>query len=772
MNKLIIYILRCCGLWTMLLLLAACSTTSSLPEGEKLYVGIDKISYTDYEKSPHFTTTQEEVEAALACPPNAALFGSSTYKSPFPIGLFIWNAFSDSESKMGKWITKSFGSKPILMSTVNADLRASVAQSALNAHGYFRGTVQADVVNTKNEKKQKVGYVITPGPLFTLDSIEYRNFPPEAMMLIDSTREESLLKKGAPFDVATLDGERNRITNLLRNNGYFYFHPSYASYLADTLQTPGKVQVRLQMADSIPDIALRKWYIGKRDIYLRKRFMEQLNDSSSRRSLTIHYNGKKSPIRPRVILHDLKIRPKRLFSYADYEESVSKLTSNNIFSMVDFTFSPRDTTAACDTLDLSLNCVFDKPYDTYIETNLRGKTTGFLGPQLVLGLTKKNAFKGGEVLDVNLHGSYEWQLDRDYDESGTNVNSYEYGLDASLEIPRLLLPFQPRRRRWYTLPSTLIKASTNTVNRSGFFKRRIVSGELTYLFQPKPNWRHKLSPLIVEYNYMKSATDRFYEMIENNPYLQATMEDVFIPKMKYTLTWSSPKTYRNPLYWETSISEAGNIVSLGYMIAGEKWSEQQKEMFKNPYAQFVKLETDITKTWTLNEGMSLVGHLNGGVLFTYGNSYYAPYTEQFYVGGANSIRAFPVRSIGPGRFRSEEKRWRYVEETGDVKFQANLEWRMRIWGNLHGAVFLDAGNVWLLHEDDYREDALLKMNNFFRQMAVGTGVGVRYDLDYFVIRLDWGFGLHVPYQTDRSGWFNIPSFKQGNSLHLAIGYPF
>ena len=170
--------------------------------------------------------------------------------------------------------------------------------------------------------------------------------------------------------------------------------------------------------------------------------------------------------------------------------------------------------------------------------------------------------------------------------------------------------------------------------------------------------------------------------------------------------------------------------------------------------------------------MSLVGHLNGGVLFTYGNSYYAPYTEQFYVGGANSIRAFPVRSIGPGRFRSEEKRWRYVEETGDVKFQANLEWRMRIWGNLHGAVFLDAGNVWLLHEDDYREDALLKMNNFFRQMAVGTGVGVRYDLDYFVIRLDWGFGLHVPYQTDRSGWFNIPSFKQGNSLHLAIGYPF
>ncbi len=756
----------------LLLVISACSTTSSLPEQEKLYVGIDKITYADYEKNDHFVATQEEVEAALSCPPNGALFGSSKYKSPFPIGLYLWNAFSNSDSKFSKWITKSFASKPILMSTVSPELRASVAQSTLVSHGYFRGTVESSEVDTKNEKKQKIGYKVTPGHLFTIDSIEYRNFPPEAMLLIDSTKQESLLHKNDPFDVSALDGERNRVANLLRNNGYFYFHPSYSSYLADTINVPGKVWVRLQMADSIPEIALHKWYIGKRDIFLKKTFMEQVPDTITRRNLTVHFNGKKPPLRTRVILRDLKLRSRRLFSYSDYEESVNKLTSNDIFSMVDFKFTPRDTTLYCDTLDLTLNCVFDKPYDSYIETNLRGKTTGFLGPQLVLGFSKKNAFKGGEVVDVNLHGSYEWQLDRDYKEPGTNVNSYEYGLDASITLPRLLLPFQLARRRWYTQPSTLIKASSNTVNRSGYFKRRIVSGEFTYLFQPKPNWRHKYSPLIVEYNYLKSGTERFYEMMEENPYLFITMQDVFIPKMKYTLSWSSPKTYRNPLYWETSISEAGNLVSLGYMIAGNKWTEKQKEMFKNPYAQFLKLETELTKTWTLNDGMQLVGHLNGGVLFSYGNSDYAPYTEQFYVGGANSIRAFSVRSLGPGRYRSMEKRWRYVEETGDVKFQANLEWRMRIWGSLNGAVFLDTGNVWLLNEEDYRKDSKFQMKNFLDQMAVGTGLGLRYDLDYFVIRLDWGFGLHVPYKTDHSGWFNIPSFKEGNSLHFAIGYPF
>ena len=792
-----IHIHVCVSLVMTAALFAACSTTSSVPEGDQLYTGIDKIKYEGYERSDHFTTTQEEIEAALACEPNGSLFGSSSYRSPFPISLWIYNRYADSESKFAKWMTKSFGKAPVLMSNVNPGLRASVAQSTLQAHGYFNGWVESKEVPTSNPKKGKLAYKVYMGPLYTLDTITYENFPHDAKLLIDSAATEAKIHPGDPFDVSTLDAERSRIATLFRDNGYFYYQPSYASYLADTFAVPGKVQLRMQMADSLPTQALRQWYIGKVDIYLRKSYLRQIEDSIKRRRYTIHFSGSHPPIRPGVILRDLKLRAGQLYNYTDYLESANKLAANELFSRVDFTFTPRDTSATCDTLDLRLNCTFDRPYDFYIESNLKGKTSGFLGPQLVVGLTKRNAFRGGEKLDINLHGSYEWQTGHAFDSSDSEINSYEYGGDASIELPRLFNPFSKRtwfptkslqqstqtrrdangnpvRRRRYLLQSTLIKASTNVVNRSGYFKRHIVSGELTYKMQKSPQWMHQFTPLMVEYNYLKNGTEKFFEMLTEHPYLMASMMDMFIPKMKYTVMFSSPARYRNPIFWETSVSEAGNLLSLAYMANGKKWDEHYKELFKNPYAQFLKIETNFTKTWSVSEDSKLVGHLNAGVIWSYGNSEYAPYTEQFWVGGANSVRAFTVRSIGPGNFRSQERRWRYIEQVGDIKFQANLEYRPRLFGNLYGALFLDAGNVWNFDEwydeDDYDTD--FKPSHIFKQMALGTGIGFRYDLDFFVVRLDWGIGLHVPYETGKNGFYNIRKFSDGQSIHLAIGYPF
>ena len=178
------------------------------------------------------------------------------------------------------------------------------------------------------------------------------------------------------------------------------------------------------------------------------------------------------------------------------------------------------------------------------------------------------------------------------------------------------------------------------------------------------------------------------------------------------------------------------------------------------------------KTWTLSEHSQVVGHLNAGIVYSFGNSESVPYIEQFYVGGANSIRAFNVRTIGPGGFVNQNRRFSYMDQTGDVKFVANLEYRTRLFGNLNGAVFIDMGNVWTVHKDDFRNDTQLKFSKVFDQLAIGTGVGLRYDLDYFVLRLDWGFGLHLPYDTGKSGFYNIPSFRDGQSIHLAVGYPF
>ena len=804
-------------------LMAACSTTKNIPDDDQLFVGLSKIEYENYEKSDNLETAKEEVEAALATAPNGALFGSSYYRTPFPYGLWVWNAFSGKDDKFSRWMTDAFGKKPVLMSWVNPELRASVAQSLLRNYGYFQAKVNHTVIPQHNPKKSKIGYQINLGPLMTIDTVAYVGFPIEADSLIQATREESLLTQGAPFTVSSLDAERMRISTLFRNNGYYFYQPSYASYLADTVNTSlNKASLRLQMAEDIPDEAQRKWYMGNVTVNLRKTFMQELTDSVRRRSFTIHFNGSKPPLRTRVIMGAMKLRHRQPYSYDKYLQTASAINTMGLFSMVDFQFTPRPRTeeeefpvlgndssflvprssflaprpSVQDTLDLTLNCVFERPYDFYIESNFIKRTIGRLGPELKMGITKRNAFHGAEKLDINVHGSYEWQTHS----SANDMNSYEYGVDASIEFPRIVAPFfggnrtsrrtvtladgttrRVPRRRYYATPTTLAKVSSDIVRRPGYYKMHIVGGEWTYRWQPSANSRHEFSPLTVKYQFMNSHTDKFDEIVTANPYLLATMSDYFIPQMRYTYTYNSPTTLRNPIYWTVTLSESGNISSVGYMAFGRQWNERGKKMFKNPYSQFVKMETDFTKTWTLSTHSSLVGHLGGGVVYSYANSEATPFSELFYVGGANSVRAFPIRGIGPGDFPGlDNPQASYLFQNGDVKFLANLEYRQRLFGNLHGALFLDAGNVWNIDQlklDNDELDNLLintkfKLKSIFNQVAVGTGVGIRYDLDFLILRLDWGIGLHVPYKTEKSGFFNLDSFHRYQTLHFAIGYPF
>lgn len=764
-------------LWLLaVLMLVSCSTTSGLPEGDQLFAGLKKIKYEDYEKNTHFAETKTEVEAALATEPNGSLFGSSYYRSPFPVSLWIWNGFQGREGVVSKWIARSFGQPPVLMSWVNPELRAQVAQSVLRSNGYFRSQVKSEVVPMKNPKEAKIAYTAHLNQLFTLDTVSYVNFPPAADSLLRATIDEAKIRQGDAFSAGQLDAERTRVSTLFRNNGYYYYQPGYTSYLADTVAVPGKVRLRLQLADSLPDNVMRKWYVGKIRLELRKNFMEQLRDSVDRRYFSMFYNGRRSPIRPGIVLRNLKLRPRKLFSYDDYVESANAISGDGLFSMVDFKFTPRAANPSSanpqpsDTLDLTLSCVFDKPYDFYIESNVTGKTSGWLGPGLVVGLTKRNAFRGGEKFDLTLHGSYEWQTGSGGDGVKTRVNSYEYGVDASLEIPRLVVPLL-KRRRFFTTPTTLLHVSSDVINRARYFKRHVVSGELSYTFQTTPTMMHQFTPLSLQYNYMTSHTATFEQLMQNSPYLQVSMKDQFIPKMRYVLLYSSPKGTRHPLYWQTAVSEASNLLSLGYVVAGKHWKEKDKSMFKNPYAQFVKLESEFRKTWQLSEHAQLVAHADAGVIYAYGNSTFAPYTEQFYVGGANSIRAFTVRSVGPGSYVSTADRSSYLDQTGDVKFLLNLEYRPRLFGNLHGAVFLDAGNVWALREDADRPGAKFVLRNVPKELALGTGFGLRYDLDFFVIRLDWGLGIHNP-SSPKHGFYNIRKFHDGHNIHLAVGYPF
>ena len=788
--------------WVLVLLLSACSMTKNIPEGDQLYTGLKKITYDEVPPDSmavalhypqNFTQAQEEIEAALAAAPNGAVFGSSYYHLPFSWRVGVWNAYHDKDSRFAKWMTKYVGKQPVLMSWVNPTLRAQVAQNVLRNHGYFSGKVDYSVLTQKNPKKARITYHVTPGRLTRMDSVGYFGFPAEADSLIRATAAEANIHKGDPFEVSRLDAERQRIGKLLRNNGYYYYQPSYASYLADTFVVDGKAQLQLRMASDIPREATHKWYIGRVSINMKKTFMEQPTDSFVGRYFTIRYSGRKPPIRPRVLMADMKLRPRQLYSYDNYVESLNKINAMGLFSMTDFTFTPRDTTAAgisSDTLDLTLNCVFDKPWDFYIETNFNARTIGRFGPELRLGVTRRNAFRGGEKIDINLHGSYEWST-----QGGKSMNNYEYGADASIEFPRIIAPFFGgnrirrdrqgriiRRRRFYTTLTTLAKLSTNIIYRPDYYKMHVVSGEWTYRWQTSAQSSHEFSPLTLKYQFMNSHTAAYDSLVKVNPYLASTMEDCFIPMMRYTYTYRSPSSLRHPIRWETTLAESGNLVSVGYLLAGRDWNELNKKLFKNPYSQFLKLESDFTKTWTFGSHSCVVGHLNAGYIWYYGNSNSIPHSEMFYVGGANSIRAFSVRGVGPGSVSTFGKHsYDYLYRNGSIKFVANLEYRQQLFGSLHGAVFLDAGNVWTApgesfegsqDTDENLRNGNLKLRNFFSELALGTGIGLRYDLDFLVLRLDWGIGLHVPYDNGRSGYFNARSFKRDQTLHFAIGYPF
>ena len=780
-------------------LLVACSTTSAIPDGEHLYTGMEKTNYSNYQPNQHFNDVKGEFDVVLATKPNASWMGSPSVRSPFPVGLWIWNAFSQDTTSFSRWLVRAFGSTPVLMNSTAPDLRVTVGENLLRKRGYFNGKITYEKLAQRNPKKMRLQYSVDMGRLWLLDSIRYVNFPPTADSLIRANLDKAIIHKGDAFDVSTLEQERKRITDLFRNNGYYYYQNNDASYLADTTLTYGLASMRLQMADSVSNRVLRKWDIGTITINLQRQFMDSLSRQSRFRDIIVNYNGSHKPLRLRTITNDLKIWPGTVYNNELVEKTQQQLNSSGVFAATNFAFTPRDTTDTCSILDMTINCVFDKPYDFYIEAYGKGKTSGRYGPEAIVGLTKRNVFRGGEKFDLRLHGSYEWSASSDDDgRDRLGLNNYEYGAEASLQFPRLVNPFAtPPRKRWareerkiaaaaekglvyvpkvprtyYTTPSTTLKASVDVLNRAKYFKRHVVSGELTYQWQPNERNSYSFSPLTLTYEYMHNVTDRYLELIDSVPYLEVSLADQFIPKMLFQYTFMSPARYKSPIKVWTTVSEASNILSAGYAVFGRHWSEKDKKLFKNPFAQFVKIDANMTKVWSLSEKSSIAAHVNVGTLWAYGNSRFAPYTEQFYVGGANSIRAFNVRQIGPGRYRSTQRRRSYVEQTGDIKFQCNVEYRPHLVGSLYGALFLDAGNVWTMHYDDGRPEGYFRVKNVLKEMALGTGVGIRYDLGYFMLRLDWGVGLHVPYETGKTGFYNISKFKDAQAFHLAIGLPF
>ena len=765
----------------LLLMGTACSTTRNLPEGEVLYTGIKDIHINRNDQSPIGEKALAEVEAAISIAPNNSFFGSTKKRIPFPFGLWIYNSFKRYEKGLGKWIFKKLAAEPVLLSTVNPDTRVKVASNLLHDYGYFNGNVTYQVDSTKNPRAIKLTYHVNMGQPYYLDSIRYQGFSPRADSMIQATYKERIIKPGDHFDVTKLNEERQRLVDLFRNNGYYYYRTDFITFLADTLMHPGYVNLKILPKASVPQEALRTYYIGNTSVYLTGYNGEQPTDSMQTRNFTVHYAGDKPGLRYGVLRKRFLYRSGEQYSQIKQNYTQEALARLGVFKFSEFRYIPRmNDSIVTDTLDVRVNATFDLPYDSELELNVTTKSTKQTGPGAIFNLSKKNFQRMGASLNLELKGSYEWQTSSTVDGESSVMNSYELGAALSLEFPRLVLPWVRNRVDPFRFPShTNFKVYAEQVNRARYFKMLSFGGTVSYSFQPKRSMKHTVTPLHLAFNTLQHRTARFDSIANANPMLFHSLDDQFIPSVTYTLTYDDTyKKKKNRIWWENSVTSAGNVTSLIYAAFGQKFSQKDKKLLGTPFAQFLKFTSEFRHLYTFSEKHQLASRIMGGVIWSYGNKTIAPYSEQFYVGGANSIRAFTIRSIGPGRFHpASSSSYSYVDETGDIKLEANLEYRFRIFsnflgGNLNGAAFLDAGNVWLLRKDEARPNAEFSLNHFFDSIALGTGVGIRYDFSFLVLRLDWGIALHVPYDTGKSGYYNIPRFKDGMGLHFAIGYPF
>lgn len=758
---------------TILLGLCACSTTKNLPKGEVLYTGIERVVLTDPEHRREADDVLGQVEEALAYPPNNAFLGSSSKRTPFPFGLWMYNTHVNKKGKLHEWLYHWLAAKPVLLSTVMPESRARAAQSLLRENGFFTGTVSHQIIPDKKDSlKARVRYRITLDEPYTLDSIVYLKMHNAGDTLLEAYHDQRLLHKGDRFSVETLEAERQRMALVMRNNGYYFFRPEYILFHADSSLRAKKVDLRVGLKQGISESLMYPWHIGKISFYLSGYDNEAPNDSMTYKNIMIHYE-KKMRLRPSVLFEQLRFAPGELYSFEKQNETQMALNRLGVFRYAEMQYTPADSSRTCDTMNIRINTSYDYPLNAQIELKATMNDNNYAGPGLTFDLTRRNMFGGGETLTASFFGSYEWQTG--YRMAGHTgvINNYELGIKSSLLFPRLVLP-RIGRRKYDFSATTRIDANISQLNRAHFFRQLVFGGSLSYEFVPNPIRRHTFTPFRLTFTKLQKTTFRFDSIVGLNPSIRQSFQDQFIPVIEYTYTLdnSSVREERSKTWWRLSLAESGNLISGAYALFGRKFNEE-KNLLGNPFSQFLKFTTELRYSHYIDRNNRIAFRIGGGAIYSYGNATKAPYSEQFYVGGANSIRAFTIRSVGPGRYAPDrDNPYAYIDQIGDIKFEANAEYRFHLLGDLDGAVFLDAGNVWLMRPDPNRPGGQLKWTSLLNDIATGTGIGFRYDMNLLVFRFDIGYALHFPFDTGRKGYFNTPSFKDALGFHLALGYPF
>jgi outer membrane protein assembly factor BamA len=753
---------RFLGQLLVVTVLQACSNTKFLPDDEILYTGIKKVVIVPQGDLQDIKGLESSVYWSAYFKPNNSFYLPKRVLPP--VRLWIYN-YMDSEKEKGfkHWIHKNFSQPPVLIRDVNLDARVKKLESELFNEGYFDAKVNYLLYyKPKNPKKASVIYqVLTPEP-YTYQSINFMRSQTNFDTIIQSSAGKSLIRAGDNYDLETVLQERDRITNAVRDSGFYNFRKEYLMFNLDTSQGLRVIDAHVTIAENLPKISYHRQYINKINVKMIAggidTTLSESFDTLRYGDMTIAYDN--LFFKPQMIQKAMYQKPGEHYRQTYHSKTQTHLSNFEVFKQINIRYD--SVKSHTDLLDMNITLTPIKKISLSAEANMVTKSSGFAGPAVVAGLQNQNVFKGGEKLNISLKAGFEWQTNT-RENTGLGFNSYELGANASLSFPRVIAPFALKSKTNVYIPQTSVNAGFEFLNRVQYYRMNSFNVSYGYSWKTGRYNQHNFAPANFNFVVLVDTTPEFSEIYKDNPSVRRSFEEQNILSIRYRYAFDNSlnKEKKHRISWESGTYVAGAFLSL---------IDENLKIFGKPYSRFVKITQDLRYYYTFQRRSVLVNRIYAGMGYPVGNTTIMPYVEQFFSGGANSVRGFVARSLGPGSYRGDTLT--YFDQTGDIKLEYNLEYRYRIGERLFGAVFLDVGNIWLVKEDELRPGSGFNQSTFYTQFAIGTGFGLRFDLDFFVIRFDLGLALRHPgYEKGKRWLFENKEIYQLNG-YLAIGYPF
>ena len=784
----------CLLLISAAIMLSSCTALKLVPEGKVLYTK-SEVKLIPSGRVRAKGKIKELLYTNINPKPNTTILGMRPT-------LWVWYKVGEPQKRGLKMFLKNkIGQAPVYMSDVDPDKTADLLAGHLKNNGYFQSRVESESeIDGKKGRIQYTAYVHRP---YTFRKIQTPVID-TLFQDIDSLKKDSYLKPGQRYSLERLKAEQERLEEALENLGFYYFDDRHLIFEADSTVGDLEVDLLLKLENGVPAKARRKYRIGTVNIY--PDFTLSLDTTNIRPADTtkvmgFNYISRLNNFNPRSITSVIGLRPGNVYRRIDEEYTLSHLMTLGAFKFVNIKFNESNTDSA--TLDANIYMTPFMRKSIRAEFQASSKSNNFVGPGLSITFTNRNALRNSDRLELSLSSGYEVQIGR---KQNGALNALELGGEARLSMPRFITPFKKNYPTKKYLPTTEVALGSRLQRRLGFFTLNSFNFSFGYTWRENTLKNHEFYPIDLNFVQLGQTSTEFQNFLNGNPFLARSLANQFIPGARYSYTINTQLSERhnekfrereiepNHIYFNAKVDAAGNLLQL---LKGRSFEQDQDiaaaEIFGSPYSQFIRGEIDFRHYFQIDEQNQFVTRFTSGVGYAYGNSLTMPYIKQFAVGGSTSLRAFPARSLGPGTYyvkedpQSENSRL-FLDQRGDVKIEANAEHRFSVSKTIKTAIFVDAGNIWLLRNDSSRmvtENDItriagkIRRDQILNELAVGTGVGLRFDFTFFVLRFDLAFPVRKPWLPEGERWvwdevaFGSSNWRGENLiLNIAIGYPF